>query len=197
MNLFSKNLVKNQYFLYYSGLIYRGYNISYNISDNFPIYRGIMLNYDNSSISKDYFAIFYEYSSEKFYLLNKLLIDWTKNHYNESNQLLIINSWNNWNEGSYLEPDEKNRYAKLLAAARADVRMAEDKLRQSVNAYNMVANDAAKKTGETYTSLEFKGVAAVAPTASNKYAFTKEADEKALDKAATDLANIIFQTLGI
>jgi len=93
--------------------------------------------------------------------------------------------------------DEKNRYAKLLAAARADVRMAEDKLRQSVNAYNMVANDAAKKTGETYTSLEFKGVAAVAPTASNKYAFTKEADEKALDKAATDLANIIFQTLGI
>lgn len=93
--------------------------------------------------------------------------------------------------------DEKNRYAKLLAAARADVRMAEDKLRQSVNAYNMVVNDAAKKTGETYTPLEFKGVAAVAPTASNKYAFTKEADEKALDKAATDLANIIFQTLGI
>ena len=93
--------------------------------------------------------------------------------------------------------DEKNRYAKLLAAARADVRMAEDKLRQSVNAYNMVANDAAKKTGETYTSLEFKGVAAVAPTASNKYTFTREADDKALDKAATDLANIIFQTLGI
>lgn len=93
--------------------------------------------------------------------------------------------------------DEKNRYAKLLAAARADVRMAEDKLRQSVNAYNMVANDAAKKTGETYTSLELKGVATVVPTASNKYAFTKEADEKALDKAATDLANIIFQTLGI
>ena len=93
--------------------------------------------------------------------------------------------------------DEKNRYAKLLAAARADVRMAEDKLRQSVNAYNMVANDAAEKTGETYTSLEFKGVAAVAPTASNKYAFTREADDKALDKVATDLANIIFQTLGI
>jgi hypothetical protein len=53
-----------------------------------------MLNYDNSSISKDYFAIFNEYSSEKFYLFNKLLIDWTKDHYNESNQLLIINSWN-------------------------------------------------------------------------------------------------------
>lgn len=96
-----------------------------------------------------------------------------------------------------VKSDEKNRYAKLLAAARADVRMAEDKLRQCVNTYNTLANDAAKKTGATYTPLEFKGVAAVAPTASNKYAFTKEADEKALDKAATDLANIIFQTLGI
>lgn len=93
--------------------------------------------------------------------------------------------------------DEKNRYAKLLAAARADVRMAEDKLRQSVNAYNVLVNEAMKKVGETYTPLEFKGVAAVAPTASNKYAFTRETDEKALDKAATDLANIIFQTLGI
>lgn len=93
--------------------------------------------------------------------------------------------------------DEKNRYAKLLAAARADVRMAEDKLRQCVNIYNTLVGEATKKVGETYTPLEFKGVAAVAPTASNKYAFTKEADEEALDKAATDLANIIFQTLGI
>lgn len=93
--------------------------------------------------------------------------------------------------------DEKNRYAKLLAAARADVRMAEDKLRQCVNTYNTLVGEATKKVGETYTPLEFKGVTAVAPTASNKYAFTKEADEKALDKAATDLANIIFQTLGI
>lgn len=97
--------------------------------------------------------------------------------------------------------DEKNRYHKLLAAARADVRRAEDTLRQCVNAYNVLVNEAAKKVGDTYTPLEFKGVAAVAPTASDKYAFAKEAakeaDNRALDKAATDLANIIFQTLGI
>ncbi len=93
--------------------------------------------------------------------------------------------------------DERNRYQKLLAAARADVRRAEDTLRQCINAYNVLVDEATKKVGETYTPLEFKGVAAVAPTASNKYAFTKEADEKALDKVATDLANIIFQTLGI
>ena len=93
--------------------------------------------------------------------------------------------------------DEKNRYAKLLAAARADVKRAEDTLRQCINVYNTLVGEATKKVGETYTLLEFKGVTAVAPTASNKYAFTKEADEKALDKAATDLANIIFQTLGI
>lgn len=93
--------------------------------------------------------------------------------------------------------DEKNRYQKLLAVARADVKRAEDTLRQCVNVYNTLVGEATKKVGEAYTPLEFKGVTAVAPTASNKYAFTKEADEKALDKAATDLANIIFQTLGI
>ena len=119
LNLFSKNLVKNQYYLFYSGLIYREYNISYNISDNFPIFRGIMLNWDNSSFSKDYFAIFNEYSTEKFYLLNNLLINWTKNHYNESNQFLIINSWNNWNEGSYLEPDERFGFANLNSLSKS------------------------------------------------------------------------------
>ena len=119
LNLFSKNLVKNQYYLFYSGLIYREYNISYNISDDFPIFRGIMLNWDNSSFSKDYFAIFNEYSTEKFYLLNNLLINWTKNHYNESNQFLIINSWNNWNEGSYLEPDERFGFANLNSLSKS------------------------------------------------------------------------------
>ena len=119
LNLFSRNLVKNQYYLFYSGLIYRENNISYNISDNFPIFRGIMLIWDNSSFSKDYFAIFNEYSTEKFYLLNNLLINWTKNHYNESNQFLIINSWNNWNEGSYLEPDERFGFANLNSLSKS------------------------------------------------------------------------------
>ena len=120
MNYFSEDLVKNKYYLYYSGLIYQGYNnMSLNISDDFPIYRGSMLIWDNSSISKDNFAIFNEFSSEKFYLLNNLIINWTKSHYNESNQFIIINSWNNWNEGSYLEPDEKYGFANLNSLSKS------------------------------------------------------------------------------
>ena len=138
MNLFSKNLVKNKYYLYYSGLIYLGYNISYNVSDNFPIYRGNMLIWDNSSVSKDYFTIFSEYSSEKFYLINKLLINWTKKHYNESNQFLIINSWNNWIEGSYLEPDERYGFANLNSLSKSLFNLPYRK--KNYNLFNLINN---------------------------------------------------------
>ena len=121
MNLFLKNLIKNKNFFYYLGLIYRGFNFTqfYNISDNFPFFRGIMLEWDNSSLSRIDFAIFNEYSTEKFYLLNKILIKWTINHYNESNQFLFINSWNNWNEGSYLEPDERYGFSNINSLSKA------------------------------------------------------------------------------
>ena len=51
--------------------------------------------------------VFKEYSPEKFYLLNKIIIQYTKTHYNEYNRFIFINAWNEWGEGSYLEPDDK------------------------------------------------------------------------------------------
>ena len=111
--------MKNEYFYYYSGIIYRTINQYVNISKDFPIYRGVMLEWDDSPKSKYKFSIFNEYSPEKFYIINKLIINWTRNHYNENNKLIIINSWNDWYEGSYLEPDIKNGYANLNALSKA------------------------------------------------------------------------------
>ena len=118
-NILSQNLMKNEHFYYYSGIIYRTINQYVNISKDFPIYRGVMLEWDDSPKSKDKFSIFNEYSPEKFYIINKLIINWTRNHYKENNKLIIINSWNDWYEGSYLEPDIKNGYANLNALSKA------------------------------------------------------------------------------
>ena len=32
------------------------------------------------------------------------------NRKDASNDFLIINAWNEWSEGAYLEPDKKNKY---------------------------------------------------------------------------------------
>ena len=118
-NLFLNNKIKNtrkNYTLYYE-LFYS--NITYNdIIDNFPIYKGIMLKYDNSPITKNATTV-EDYSPELFYILNKLLIDQIKNNHNELNNYIFINAWNNYFEGTYLEPDKKYGYSSLNALSKA------------------------------------------------------------------------------
>ena len=111
---------KNEYYYYYTGLIYR-INSKYmkNII-NFNIYRGIMLSWNNSTKKQKNGIIFKLYTPEKFYIIIKILIKWTLNHHNKNDDSFIfINSWNNWKEGSYLEPDEYLGYASLNALSKA------------------------------------------------------------------------------
>ena len=46
-------------------------------------------------------------------------MDWTRSHYKDNNKFIFINSWNNWNEGSYLEPDSKYGFANLNSLSKA------------------------------------------------------------------------------
>ena len=95
---------------------YNDYNYSFlieknkhfiNLTNDFPVFRGSMLEWDNSPRRGKAGIVFKEYSPEKFYLLNKIIIQYTKTHYNEYNRFIFINAWNEWGEGSYLEPDDK------------------------------------------------------------------------------------------
>jgi hypothetical protein len=62
---------RNNYTYYYS-LIFNNI-MNKNKIENFPVYKGSMLEYDNSAITKDK-LIFGEYSPELFYKLNNILI---------------------------------------------------------------------------------------------------------------------------
>ena len=46
-------------------------------------------------------------------------MNWTLNHYNKENQFIFINAWNEWGEGSYLEPDDKFGYASINSLSKA------------------------------------------------------------------------------
>ena len=117
-NSLSKYYVKYKNTLIYSELIYKNIKFYNNYSNDFPIFRSSMLEWDNCArcmpcISFDY------YSPEQFYMINKIIMDWTKNNYNKTNQFVFINSWNEWGEGSYLEPDEKYGYASINSLSKA------------------------------------------------------------------------------
>jgi len=72
----------------------------------------------NTSTSKNS-LIFGEFSPEIFYIMSKIIIDWTLKNHKENNQFIFVNSWNNWKEGTYLEPDEKYGYASINSLSKA------------------------------------------------------------------------------
>ena len=56
-------------------------------------------------------------SPEKFYVFFKQLLIKAREI---KSPMIVINAWNEWAEGAYLEPDEKNRYGYLEAIKRAN-----------------------------------------------------------------------------
>jgi len=107
---------KDNYIYYYS--LFFSNIINDSKIGNFSIYKGIMLEYDNSATNKDK-TIFSEYSPELFYKMNKLLIKKIREDYEENNRFVFINAWNNYFEGTYLEPDERYGYGSINALSKS------------------------------------------------------------------------------
>ena len=113
-NIKLSELIKNNNFYYYTGLIYKR-DINY-INKN--VYRGIILEWDNTPEKKNS-LIFNEYSPEKLYLMTKIVINSSSSENNKDTNFFFINGWNNWKEGSYLEPDDKFGYSSLNSLSKA------------------------------------------------------------------------------
>ena len=126
-----QSLHKNIYYYYYSTLLY---NLEVkNKNNNINIFKGNIIEWDNTPKQKES-IIYNEYSPLKFYNSNKYLINWINNNLNSTNKFFFINSWNNWLEGSYLEPDENYGYASLNSLSKALFNLSYDN-----TTYNLLA----------------------------------------------------------
>ena len=58
--------------------------------------------------------IFGDYSPEKFYFLNKVILDWTKRNFNKDNQYIFIDNFNNLQKDNILGYANINAFSKAL-----------------------------------------------------------------------------------
>ena len=61
----------------------------------------------------------FEMTPLDFKIWLKDLINWTRKKHKKEEQLIFINAWNEWAEGSHLEPDQKYGYAYLQSTKEA------------------------------------------------------------------------------
>ena len=105
----------NTSYYFYSSIIDTNLNLN-NIykKGEYNVYRSSLL-ISKFPIQTNNLNLFRDYTPEKYYFLNKVIIDWTKNRFNESDRYIFINSYDN----NYLGPHEKYGYASLNYLSRA------------------------------------------------------------------------------
>jgi len=125
------NVRKN--FIFFSGLIYN--DLNFKTIGNFTIFRGSTLENELKIKSQN---IFGEYNPELFYIMNKKLINWTNNNIHNESKFIFINSWNNYYDGAYLEPENFYGYGSLNSLSKALFNL--DFKKQYYNLSNLINN---------------------------------------------------------
>ncbi len=83
-----------------------------------PFQYSVMMGWDNSARRQKGFKIYYNYSLEAFYLWTQIVMKKLKQN-DFDNTFLFVNAWNEWGEGTYLEPDKRYGYANINTLSKA------------------------------------------------------------------------------
>lgn len=111
--------VKNGNIYDYNGTVKEMIDLYRNHNPKRPFYYTSTMGWDNSSRRKDGFTVFHHYSLEGFYNWNREIIRQTRIMNPKQNRFMFINAWNEWCEGTYLDPDKKYGYANINTLSKA------------------------------------------------------------------------------
>lgn len=82
-------------------------------------YSSVMLGWDNAARRNEGFSSYYGFSLETFYEWCSSVVDYTTSSFGSDARFMFVNAWNEWAEGTYLEPDEKYGYASINTFSKA------------------------------------------------------------------------------
>jgi lipopolysaccharide biosynthesis protein/ubiquinone/menaquinone biosynthesis C-methylase UbiE len=85
----------------------------------YPIYRTAMLAWDNTARRNEMGYVFYGFSSRYYYKWLRHIMEDARRKFREGERFIFINAWNEWAEGTYLEPDQQYGYANINTTSKA------------------------------------------------------------------------------
>lgn len=84
-----------------------------------PIYRCCTMGWDNSARRKQNWFAYYGYSLKSLYKWVTSIVKTSKQRFEDKECFAFINAWNEWGEGTYLDPDCRYGYANINTVSKA------------------------------------------------------------------------------
>lgn len=84
-----------------------------------PVHHSVMLGWDNAARRKDGWFTYCGFSLKALYRWMLSTVDRTRKDFPEEERFCFINAWNEWGEGTYLEPDKKYGYSSINTVSKA------------------------------------------------------------------------------
>jgi lipopolysaccharide biosynthesis protein len=118
------------------------------------VFKGVMLEWDNTARKGKQANLFVNYNAARYgRWLHTACID-TRRRLPEDKRLVFINAWNEWAEGSYLEPDRRSGCAALNATSRA-IRPEKEKTRNIAVVLHLFYEDLIEEIIGYLTNIPF------------------------------------------
>ncbi|MBR7071472.1 MAG: glycoside hydrolase family 99-like domain-containing protein [Clostridia bacterium] len=84
-----------------------------------PVHHACMMAWDNAARRKNNWFTYHHFSLKSLYRWVLLICTQARRDFDEDERFVFVNAWNEWAEGTYLEPDQKYGYANINTVSKA------------------------------------------------------------------------------